>query len=419
MKVCLLSMEWPPYGCGIGSYMFNLARGLVSQGHEVTLITHDQDPVACAGVRVLAVPLPDSRRTIASRLRRNIRRVFWGIRHPWSWEAYQVFQETFEREPVDIVETAEFGAWGWHFLGEARVPIVVRCHNPAHIVWSVNQLPSRSWAMPAVLRKQDRLEREQAYGAQGIASPSYVLANHLSLSWAIPLNRFTVIPNPIDAELFCPDGAGTEKREILYVGRFEYNKGVYDLAQAVVPVLAAHRDICVRFVGMDRPAPAPFSCGSGTASDAIRRLVPKEFHDRLLFTCPVPVSEIADLQRKALLAVMPTRGFESFAYTVLEPMACGTAVIATRCGGPSEIVTHGVDGWLIPPGRPAALTEAMQYLLSNSAIRRSLGTHGRQTVERRFSTSVILPRITDWYSEMIRQFHEDRGARVGRECGSS
>lgn len=388
--------------------MFNLARGLASQGHGVTLITHDQNPVACSGVRILSVPLPDSRRTIVPRLRRNIRRVFRGIRHPWSWDAHRVFQKAFETEPVDIVETAEFGAWGWHFLGDARAPIVVRCHNPAHVVWSVNQVPSRSWAMPAFLWKQDRLEREQTYSAHGIASPSYALANHLSLNWVIPLNRFTVIPNPIDAELFRPDGGDTEKREILYVGRFEHNKGVYDLAEAVVPVLAAHRDLCVRFVGMDRPAAAQLSCGGGTASDAICGIVPKQFHDRLLFTSPVPVTEIAGLQQNALLAVVPTRGFESFAYTVLESMACGTPVIATRCGGPSEIVTHGVDGWLVPPGRPAALTEAMQYLLSDSAIRRGLGARGRQTVERRFATSVVLPRITDWYSEVIRQFNGGR-----------
>ncbi len=410
MHVCLLSMEWPPYGCGIGSYMFNLARGLVQAGHQVTVITHDQTPVACSGVRVLSVPLPDSRRTILARAKRNVRRIVAGIQSPWSWEAFRLFEQVLEDQPIDILETAEYGAWGWHFLKNARVPVAVRCHNPAHILWSANRAMAGSWEMPSFLRRQDRLEREQAHAADGIASPSQALAYHLSLSWVIPLSRFTVVPNPIDAELFCPGDGNTERTEILYVGRLEYNKGVYDLGEAVAPILDEFRNVCVRFAGMDRPAPPHLSHAGETASDVIRSLVPARFHDRLLFTSHVPVTEVVRLQQKALLAVMPTRGFESFSYTVVESMACGTPVIATRCGGPGEIITHDVDGVLVAPGRLSSLTDAMRGLLSDPQRRSRLGACGRQTVERRFSTAVVLPRIVDWYCETIRRFQGGRRA---------
>jgi glycogen synthase len=403
MHVCLLSMEWPPHGGGIGSYMFNLARGLVSAGHRVTVITHDRNPVVCPGVGLIPIPLPDERRTLVGRLRRGTRRVLWGVRHPWSWEAYRAFGRMRETEPVDIVETADFGAWGWHFLRDGRVPLVVRCHAPAHIAWSANQATSESWRLPSFLRKQDRLERDQTYRAAAIASPSQALAYHLSLSWVIPLSRFTVIPNPIDADLFCPSDRQAEGREILYVGRLEYNKGVYDLAEAVVPLLAQHPDICVHFVGMDRPAPQPSSDGQ-TARAVIRRMVPERFHDRLRFTSHVPVTEIVALQRKAACAVVPTRGFDNFPYTVLESMACGTPVIVTRCGGAGEIITHNVDGLLVPPGNPHALTEAMRDLLSDPLLRRRLGACGRRTVETRYSTSAVLPKIVDWYLQAIRRF---------------
>jgi glycosyltransferase involved in cell wall biosynthesis len=310
-------------------------------------------------------------------------------------------------DSIDIIETAEFGAWGWHFLRQDRVPIVVRCHNPAHVVWPVNQPSSESWGMPAFLRKQDRLERGQTYWANGIASPSHALACHLSLNWMIPLNRFNVIPNPIDAELFRPPQENGDRREILYVGRLEYNKGVYDLAEALVPVLGEHRDVRVHFVGMNRPAPSCLGSRGRTALDVIRSIIPEEFHARLSFTPHVPVSEIVRLQHGALLAVMPTRGFESFSYTAVEAMACGTPVIATRCGGPCEIITHEQDGLLVPPGRPASLTEAMQRLLADPLLRDRLGRCGRQTVEARFSMPAVLPRIVDWYSDVIRDFKRD------------
>jgi phosphatidylinositol alpha 1,6-mannosyltransferase len=101
---------------------------------------------------------------------------------------------------------------------------------------------------------------------------------------------------------------------------------------------------------------------------------------------------------------MPTRGFESFSYTVLEPMACGTPVIATRCGGPTEIITHGVDGLLIPPGRPESLKDALRLLIGNSEIRASLSHSARITVEGKFSTSVVIPQITNWYKDEINKF---------------
>jgi glycosyltransferase involved in cell wall biosynthesis len=265
--------------------------------------------------------------------------------------------------------------------------------------------------MPAWLRKQDRFERGQTRSAAGIASPSQALACHLSLSWVIPLNRFVVIPNPIDAELFRPGEGGGERTEILYTGRLEYNKGVYDLAEALVPILQEHPGVCVRFVGMDRPAPDCFRHRGERALDVIRAVVPARWGDRLLFTPHVPVTEIIRLQQKALLAIVPTRGFESFSYTVLEAMACGTPVIATRCGGPGEIITHDVDGLLAPPGKPAALTEAMRRLLADPVLRGRLGTSARQTVETRFSTPAVLPRVLDWYSDVVRGFREARDAR--------
>jgi glycosyltransferase involved in cell wall biosynthesis len=411
MHVCLLTMEWPPYGCGIASYMFNLARGLVSAGHRVTAITHDRDPGACPGVRIISIPLPSTRRHLARRVQDKIGRTIQGIRHPWSTEARRLFIRATETEPIDIVETADFGAWGWHFVRNTSVPVVTRCHSPSHIVWSADQYHSTSSALPSYLRKQDRLEREQTYLSNGIVSPSEALACHLSLSWVIPLSRFRVIPNPIDATLFCPSSGDVSKREILYVGRLEYNKGVYDLAEAISPILSEYKDICVRFVGMDRPAPDHLRTRGATASSVMRSIVPEAFHDRLLFTPHVPVSEVVRCQHRAMLAVVPTRGFESFSYTVLESMACGVPVIATRCGGPSEIITHAVDGWLTPPGDPVALTDAIRHLLSNPETRQELAAKGRQTVETRFSSEVVLPRIIEWYSEIIRQFQKSHVAK--------
>jgi len=405
MKICLLTMEWPPYGCGIGTYMFNLARGLNNLGHQVTVITNDQTPLRCSGVKIIEVPVPSVRRTLLRRVQR------WRMEpyHSWSARVYERFVAIHSEEAFDIIETAEFGAWGRHFIGRVDIPLVVRCHNPTSVVWSINQMPSSSWRMPLWLRIQDNRERSQAFYSDAIVSPSHALVNHLSLGWVIPRSRFTVLPNPIDTDLFCPgpfNGAEGKSHEILYVGRLEYNKGVFDLMESVEPLMKKYSELTVRLVGMDIKAPEELSQYGDMASDVIRSLLPRDYHHRVLFTSHVPVSEIVFYQQKALCTVMPTRGFESFSYTALEPMACGSPVIATHCGGPTEIINDGVSGFLVPPGDRVALTEAMEKLIVEKPLRESLSQAARRVVETKYSFRVVVPQIIKVYEKAIQDYQQ-------------
>lgn len=374
-------------------------------GHKVTVITHDQNPVQLPGVTIFSIPISTTPPTLIDKIKRKTIKLLRGIAHHWSWKAYEVFRAINETEPFDIIETAEFGAWGWHFVRNGKVPLVVRCHTPAHVVWSINQSNwAEGWPFPSHLQKQDYLERMQTAQSGGIVAPSEALACHLSLSWVIPLSRFSIIPNLIDSGLFCPAQENCTKNEILYVGRLELNKGVYDLAEALPPILENYPEITVRFVGIDRPVAEPYRSLGAIASQAILGLIPHKHHDRIIFTAPVPVSEIVKFQQRAFCAVMPTRGFESFSYTVLEPMACGTPVIATRCGGPSEIITHNMNGLLVPPGRPEALTDALKLLINKPVLCSTLSTAARKTVEERYALSAVIPKIIVWYKEVISEF---------------
>lgn len=404
MNICLLTLEWPPNGCGIGTYMFNLARGLNSLGHKVTVITNDREPLVCPGIKIIQVPLPITKKTIWRKIQK------WRMEphHSWSLMAYKKFIAVCESENFDIIETAEFGAWGRHFVGHLDMPLVVRCHNPTHVVWSINQMSNSSYRMPLWLHFQDKYERQQTFHADAIVSPSYALANHLSLSWVIPRNRFTVSPNPIDAELFCAhNGEKKAKKEILYVGRLQFNKGAFDLAKALKSLLKKYPELTVRLVGMDAEPPKQFSEYGNTASEAIRSLIPAEYHNRMIFTNHVPVTDIVSYQQKALCTVMPTRGFESFSYTVLEPMSCGCPVVATRCGGPAEIVTDGLDGLLVPPGDTKALTIALERLIKNPQLREKLALEAKRTVERRFAIPVVIPQIVQLYKDVIRNYKKE------------
>lgn len=62
--------------------------------------------------------------------------------------------------------------------------------------------------------------------------------------------------------------------------------------------------------------------------------------------------------RNAAVCVIPSL-YENFPNTCIEAMACGYAVVASAVGGIPEIITHGVDGLLVAPGRPDALAAAI------------------------------------------------------------
>lgn len=78
---------------------------------------------------------------------------------------------------------------------------------------------------------------------------------------------------------------------------------------------------------------------------------------------------------------------ESFSLTCLEASAHGLAVIATKCGGPEEIIEDGVTGFLVPVGDVEAMARGMAALLDDPARAAKMGEAGRSLVEERFNAA--------------------------------
>jgi glycosyltransferase involved in cell wall biosynthesis len=83
---------------------------------------------------------------------------------------------------------------------------------------------------------------------------------------------------------------------------------------------------------------------------------------------------------------VPTRGGkrEGIPVVLMEAMAAGLPVVASRLSGIPELVTDGVSGILVPPGDPSAVADALMRLAADPELRRGLGAAGRATVERDF-----------------------------------
>ncbi len=92
---------------------------------------------------------------------------------------------------------------------------------------------------------------------------------------------------------------------------------------------------------------------------------------------------------------------EGFGIAVLEAMAMGKPVLATRVGGLPEIVLEGETGYLIPPGDAPALANMIVVLLRDPALRHRLGARGRSRVLTVFTLEALLRRLTELYQRLV------------------
>lgn len=92
---------------------------------------------------------------------------------------------------------------------------------------------------------------------------------------------------------------------------------------------------------------------------------------------------------------------EAFGQVIIEGMARGKAVIASAAGGPLEIIDHGVNGLLIPPGVPTDLADAVTGLLQDAQRRADIGRAAKRTVEQRFTEDEMTRRFVRFYDTAL------------------
>jgi glycosyltransferase involved in cell wall biosynthesis len=92
---------------------------------------------------------------------------------------------------------------------------------------------------------------------------------------------------------------------------------------------------------------------------------------------------------------------EGFSNVLLEGMAAGKPIVATDVGGNAEAVVDGETGIIIPPRNPQAIATALQRLLENPELRRTMGEKGRQRVREHFSREKLIQNMDRLYTDLI------------------
>jgi glycosyltransferase involved in cell wall biosynthesis len=222
--------------------------------------------------------------------------------------------------------------------------------------------------------------------------------------------KVTVLRNGIDLSRFRPSGDGQGIRRelgvpptapvVAMIARLVRGKGIEDYLAAAARVTESFPDTRFLLVGEGY-----VSRGRGTMTEnreyrqqlewAVARLGLKE---KVVFTGFR--SDIADLLQAVAVSVLPSLS-EGLSNVVLESMAAGVPVIATRVGGIPEAVTDGVTGLLVAPSDPAALAGAICRVLADKALARALAEASRRRVATHFSLERMVAETAAWYQRLL------------------
>jgi glycosyltransferase involved in cell wall biosynthesis len=156
------------------------------------------------------------------------------------------------------------------------------------------------------------------------------------------------------------------------VGRLERWKGFHFLLDAVPSVLERHPDARLVLVGGDHELDPSYATELRAQAAGLRR----DGHVLLVGQQPNPEEWM-----QAMDVLVHTSRDEPFGMVVIEGMALGKPVVASDEGGPTEVITPGVDGLLSPYGDQRSLGQAILRLFDDDVLRRSLGESAKQRAQ--------------------------------------
>jgi len=364
VKVVVVSGIWPPDVGGPASHAPALAAALLEAGHGVEVVTTADGELEARPYPVRWVsrsgPAPLRHLAVTRAVARAARR------------ADRVYA-------TSMVRRAAFGA------ALARRPLVVKLVSDEAF-----ERAARSGRFGGTLEEFQRLRggprvrllratRNTALRrATRVVVPSAYLRD-LAVAWGVPPERLEVVPNPAPPLPALPSRDEARARlglngfTLAAAGRLTRQKALEDALDAV----ARTHDVTL------------VVAGDGPERSALeRRATALELEQRVRFAGALSRDEVLTLFRAADAALL-TSSWENLPHSVVEALAVGTPVLATRVGGVPEVVRDGENGLLVPPGDVDAIAGAIGRLAADGELRAALASRAPASVAELDETRVL------------------------------
>jgi len=277
------------------------------------------------------------------------------------------------------------------------------------------ELVARQLDLPTVLRFHGlgrngprlRVESQLARAATGVSAASTEEAFEL-IRLGRPRTGTSVIPSGVNVDLFTPHGPRAprgDRPRLLSSGKLLPCNG-FDMVIRALPLIADAEFVVI----------GDAENGDLQSDPEARRLrkLAKQLGvaDRLRLNAGAAADEMPALLRSADVVVCPP-AYESSGNVALEAMACGVPVIASAVGALADTVVHEVTGCVVGRQHPRELAAAVNSLLRDSFLRRSLGAAGRDRTVARYTWDRIAADTAHLYAKSMQAYSREPTAASG------
>ena len=386
MKIALVSPYDYSYPGGVTEHVRNLARQFLTRGHEVHVIA----PASSAPENVQGGPVLHSvGRPVPVPANGSVARITLPLR------GYVQVKSLLAFQGFDIVHV--------HEPMMPALPHTVLHHSQTINVGTFHAFGRSTmayfYAKPVLKPLFNRL-----HGKIAVSTPARDF-----VARRFPGN-YEIIPNGIDHRRFATRVEPIERFEddrldVLFVGRLEKRKGLEHLLRAWP---AVHRAM---------PNARLLVVGGGRRLEGYRAWVRSHGWSEVHFIGHASAEDLVRYYQTSDVFCAPSTGQESFGIVLLEAMAAGRAIVASRIPGYAEVVEDGAEGLLVEPRSSEALAAALIRVLGDAALRRAMGERGR-TKAAEYDWSRVADRVLEFYEETIDAHMVDPGRGMNRVAGA-
>jgi len=359
MRILILNSEYPPIGGGAGNASANIARCMAKMGHEVVVVTsrfgdlpHDEQIDGLTIYRVPALRRRQDRSGALEQLLFILSASFWTLG----------LIPRLKPDATLAFFGVPSGAVAWLVKKIHKIPYVISLRG--------GDVPGfRPYDFRVYHKLIAPLLRLIWKNAFAVVANSHGL-RELALAFD---SRFdiAIIPNGVDLGLYETKAREWSAPRLLSVGRLVYQKGL-DLAMYA---LAGLKEIRWEW----------HIAGDGPQMEALQSLAKDlDVEDRVVFHGWQSREKLIGLYKQSSLFLFPSR-HEGMPNAVLEAMASGLPVIASRIAGSEELVMDGETGFLVPSEDVGSLGAAIHKLVNDAALCEKMGAASCRRVEEHYS----------------------------------
>ena len=375
MKILMLSWEYPPRVVGgIARVVHDLSHRLISDGHEVTVVTYKDGNVPYFedddGVQVYRVDnfMISSNNFIDWIMQLNFNMIA---------KAGEIIAE---KGNFDVIHAHD---WLTAYAGKTlkyayNTPLVSTIH--------ATEAGRNSGIRGENQKYINDTEWMLTYESSEVIVNSNYMKNELQRLFGLPYEKINVVPNGVNLNLFNNiekdydfrrKFAMDNEKIILFIGRLVYEKGIQTLIAAMPKILANYHDAKLIVAGK-----------GGMIDELKAQANALGLNNKVYFTGYLASKDVQRMYKCADISVFPST-YEPFGIVALEAMLSGTPVVVSDVGGLNEIVDHGVNGMKSYAGNPNSLADSILTLLYDQKLCDTVTKNAKLKVKTEYNWTKI------------------------------